>query len=112
MKATYQTRISAYDEADRPAGDAALSAYAELYGRVERRLFAKMAAGESAASLKREYLSRFGIPARLFNAVRVSLQGKTASIRESQKLRVRPGRTGGRIRPITSGAGWRTWNTA
>ena len=88
MKATYQTRIVVYDEVDRPAGDAALSAYAELYGRVERRLFAEMAAGESAASLKSAYLACFGIPARLFNAVRVSLQGKVASVRESQKLRV------------------------
>ena len=88
MKATYQTRIASYAEVDRPAGDAALSAYAELYGRVERRLFAKMAAGESAASLKSAYVERFGIPARLFNAVRVSLQGKVASVRESQKLRV------------------------
>ena len=88
MKATCQTRISAYAEVGRPAGDAALSAYAELYGRVERRLFAKVAAGESAASLKSAYVERFGIPARMFNAVRVLLQGKVASIRESQKLRV------------------------
>ena len=88
MKATYQTRIMVYAEADRPVGDAALSAYAELYGRVERRLFAQVAAGESAASLKSAYVERFGIPARVFNAVRVSLQGKVASIRESQKLRV------------------------
>ena len=88
MKATCQTRIVAYGEVDRSAGDAALSAYAELYGRVERRLFAKMAAGESAASLKSAYLECFGIPARLFNAVRVSLQGKVASVREGQKVRV------------------------
>ena len=88
MKATYQTRIVVYDEVDRPVGDAALSAYAGLYGQVERRLFAKMAAGESAASLKSAYLECFGIPARMFNAVRVSLQGKVASIREGQRLRV------------------------
>ena len=88
MKATYQARIVAYGEADRSAGDAALSAYAGLYGRVERRLFAEMAAGRSAASLKSAYLRRCGIPARMFNALRVSLQGKVASYRESQKLRV------------------------
>ena len=87
MKATYQTRIVAYGEVERSAGDAALSAYAELYGRVERRLFAKMAAGDSAASLKSAYLECFGIPARMFNAVRVSLQGKVASVRKGQKLR-------------------------
>lgn len=43
--ATYQTRVSEYTGADREGGDAALLAYAELYGRVERRLFAEVAAG-------------------------------------------------------------------
>ena len=57
MKATYQTRIVVYAEGARAAGDAPLSAYAELYGRVEHKLFAEMAAGESAASLKSEYLA-------------------------------------------------------
>ena len=36
----YQTRISEYE-----GGDAALAAYAELYGRVERKLFADVSAG-------------------------------------------------------------------
>ena len=88
MKATYQTRIVAYSEGTRTAGDAALSAYAELYGQVERTLFAEMASGASAASLKSEYLERYGIPARMFNAVRALLQGKVASVREGQKLRL------------------------
>ena len=72
---------------DRGAGDAALAFYAELYGRVERRLFAGVAAGRSAASLKSEYLQRYGMPARMFNAVRVSLEGKVSSVREVMKLR-------------------------
>ena len=49
-------------------------------------------------SLKSEYLKRHGIPARMFNGVRVSLEGKIASVREQQKLRadglerrIRPG---------------------
>ena len=88
MKATYQTRIVAYDGVDRSVGDAALSACAALNGRVQRNLFAEMAAGRSAASLKSAYLERFGIPARLFNALRVSLQGKVASVREGQRLGV------------------------
>ena len=88
MKATFQTRIAAYVGGSRAAGDAALSAYAELYGRVERTLFAKMAAGESAAFLKSAYLECYGIPARMFNAVRVSLEGKARSVREGQKLRL------------------------
>ena len=87
MKATYQSRISEYVDMDRGAGDAALAFYAELYGRVERRLFAGVAAGRSAASLKSEYLQRYGMPARMFNAVRVSLEGKVSSVREVMKLR-------------------------
>ena len=86
--ATYQTRIRDYGGMERVDGDAALSAYAELYGRVERKLFAEVAAGRSATSLKSGYLKRFGIPARMFNALRVSLEGKVASVREQRKLRV------------------------
>ena len=87
MIATYQTRVSVYAGVDRLAGDSALSAYAELYGRVQRKLFAQVAAGRSATSLKSAYLERFGIPARMFNAVRVSLDGKVSSVREQQKIR-------------------------
>ena len=86
MKATYQTRIADYAGVNRSAGDAALSACAELYGQAQRKLFAEMAAYRSAASLKSTYLERYGIPARLFNAVRVSLQGKAVSVRKGQKL--------------------------
>ena len=85
---TYQTRISEYAGIERALGDGALSAYAELYGRVERKLFCEVAAGRSATSLKREYLKRYGIPARMFNGVRVSLEGKVASVKEQQKLRL------------------------
>ena len=43
MQATYQTRISDYQEAvTGQSGDAALSAYAGLYGRVQRKLFSDM----------------------------------------------------------------------
>ena len=85
---TYQTRVSEYAGVDRALGDAALSAYGDLYGGVQRHLFAVVAAGQSAAALKSEYLQRYGIPARMFNAVRVSLDGKVASVREQQKLRL------------------------
>ena len=88
MQATYQARISGYQGRDRSEGDAALSAYAELYGRVQRKLFSAVAAGGSAASLKNTYLRRYGIPARMFNGVRVSLEGKVASVKEQQKLGV------------------------
>ena len=88
LTTTYQTRVREYSGVDREAGDAALSACAELYGRVERKLFAEVAAGRSAAALKSEYLQRYGIPARMFNGVRVSLEGKVASVREQQKLQL------------------------
>ena len=86
--ATYQTRFSGYVGLDREAGDAALAAYAELYGQVERKLFAEVAAGRSAAPLKSDYIREHGIPARLFNAVRVSLDGKVSAVRAAQRLRV------------------------
>ena len=85
--ATYQTRVYACSGVERAVGDAALMAYAELYGQVERKLFAEVAGGRSAPSLKNEYLERYGIPARMFNGVRVSLEGKVASVKEQQKLR-------------------------
>ena len=84
---TYQTRIPESRDADRAAGDAALATYAELYGRVGRKLFAEVAAGRSTTSLKSAYLKRYGIPARMFNAVRVSLDGKISSVRETMALR-------------------------
>ena len=87
LVSTYQTGIADYGIVDRAVGDAALGAYAELYGRVERKLFAEVAAGRSAPALKSMYLQRHGIPARLFNAVRVSLDGKMSSVRETMALR-------------------------
>ena len=83
---TYQTRISDYGRRGREAGDAALAEYAELYGRVQRKLFADVAAGRSGRLLKSAYLERYGIPARMFNALRVSLEGKISSVQEQQKL--------------------------
>ena len=88
LAATYQTRVSGYEGRDRAEGDAALAAYAELYGQVERKLFAEVAAGRSAAPLKSDYIREHGIPARLFNAVRVSLDGKVSAVRAAQRLRV------------------------
>ena len=85
---SYQTRIAAYEGIDRSVGDAALSAYAALYGKVQHKLFAVVAAGRSAVSKKSEYIDKHGIPARMFNAVRVSLDGKVSAVRESQLLQL------------------------
>ena len=46
-----------------------------------------MAAGWSPASLKADYLRYYRIQARMFNALRVSLEGKASSVREQQLLR-------------------------
>ena len=78
MKATYQTRIYGNEDA--------ISVYAKLYGNLQRRLFADVSAGESAVSLKSEYIRRHGIPARMFNSIRVTLEGRMSAARESQKL--------------------------
>ena len=88
LPATYQTRICDYRGMDRGAGEDLLSDYAHLCGRIERKLFADISAGRLAASLKRDYLRRHRIPGRMFNGVRVSLEGKVASVREQQQLRV------------------------
>ena len=87
LVSTYQTRIGDYGDVEPTHGEAALAAYAELYGRVQRKLFADFSAGELPASLKRVYLQRYGIPARMFNGVRVSLEGKVSSVRETMVLR-------------------------
>jgi hypothetical protein len=74
---TYQSRLG-LDEVQA----AALDAYAELYGRAERSLFAALQAGGKLNDLKRDFLPRFGITARQFNAVRIGLEGKIDSIKQ------------------------------
>lgn len=73
---TYQTRLVLDNQG------LALDAYASLYGKVERSLFAALAAGGDASKLKSGFLKKFGITARQYNAVAISLKGKIASIRE------------------------------
>lgn len=74
---TYQTRPVLDD-----GQGAVLDAYAELYGRAERSLFAAMQAGGKLNDLKRDFLPRFGITSRQFNAVRIGLEGKMDSIKQ------------------------------
>ena len=59
----------------------ALDAYACIYSKAERSLFAAMQSGNSLNDLKRAFLPKFGITARQFNAVRVGLEGKIDSIK-------------------------------
>ena len=75
---TYQTRIKGNEDA--------LLAYAKLFGVLQRRLFADVCSGNPTASLKSDYIRRYGIPARMFNAIRVTLEGRMSAASESQKL--------------------------
>ncbi|MBK7000020.1 MAG: IS200/IS605 family accessory protein TnpB-related protein [Rhodoferax sp.] len=74
---TYQTRPDLT-----PEQTAILDAYADLYGQAERSLFAAIQAGDSLNDLKREFLPKFDITARQFNAIRIGLEGKIDSIKE------------------------------
>ena len=43
---------------------------------------------ESAASKKSEYIEKHGIPARMFNAARITLDGKVSAVRGSQLVQL------------------------
>ena len=77
---TYQTRINASDDQA-----AALDAFADLYGRAQRKLFAHVAAGQDCLKIKASFMLETGLSARQYNAVRVGLQGKIESIKERRK---------------------------
>ena len=85
---TYQDRIHSFEELELEQGISALSAYAALYGRLERKLFGRYCAGVSLPSLKNSFLVKYQIPARMFNSLRVSLEGKIAAVRESQSRQI------------------------
>ena len=68
---TYQTRVCVTPEQDKM-----LREYGVRFGRVERTLYGDLQKGEAANRLKAEYLVRFAITARQFNAARIQLQGK------------------------------------
>ena len=74
---TYQTRPELT-----PEQATVLNAYAELYGKAERSLFAALQAGGNLNDLKREFQPRFGISARQSNTLRVELEGKIDSIKQ------------------------------
>ena len=73
----------------------ALDAMAELFGRIERCLFVDLyARGGDPNELKSQYLKRFGITARMFNAIRVTLEGKVKAAREARERHFRSPRRG------------------
>ena len=77
----YQTRVAAYEGIDRCWRCRAVGVCGAVW-KVQRKLFAVVAAGGSAVSKKSEYIDKHGIPARMFNAVRVSLDRKVSAVRE------------------------------
>ena len=74
---TYQTRLNLTQEQF-----VTLNAYAELYGKAERSLFAAMQKATPLNELKRLFITRFGLSARHFNDIRISLEGKIKAIKE------------------------------
>ncbi len=67
-----------------------LDAMAELLGRIERCLFVDLyARGGSQNELKSRYLKRFGITARMFNGIRVTLEGKVKAGGEARERHAR-----------------------
>ena len=80
---TYQTRprIS-------PRTEEALHACADLFARIEHSLLADISKGYLPHTLKSTYLTKYGITARQFNALRVKVEGKVASIKELRKIEI------------------------
>jgi len=80
---TYQTRYK-LDE----LASSVLEECAHLYGSIERHLFQDMMAELPINTVKREYLKRFEITARQFNACKVSVEGKISSIKAGRLVRI------------------------
>ena len=98
---TYQDRVRSYRDVSREDGDLILSELAALFGRLERRLFAEQCAGRSLPMLKRPWTAEHRIPARLFNSLRVSVEGKVKAVRASmQRERERLERAIGRAERV------------
>ena len=65
-----------------------------------------------AVSKQSEYIKNHGIPTRLFNAVRITLEGKVPAVRESQllqldSLRRRVSRAEKQVSEAEQGCHWR-----
>jgi hypothetical protein len=64
------------------ATDQTLHDCAKLFAHVGHRLFADIASGKTPGELKNDYLACYEITARHFNALRVQIEGKIASIKK------------------------------
>ena len=79
-KFTYQARITGDCEV--------LAAHGELYGRLDRKLFASWHAGNFPASLEAAYIREFDLPSVMSNALRVPVKGKVDSVQAIMGLRM------------------------
>ena len=76
---TYESRIGLTSSAD-----TILHAFSKYFTTLQRRLFADIAAGQKPNELKSDYITHYQITARHFNSLRVSIEGKIASIKARQ----------------------------
>lgn len=74
----YQTRFWVDENAGR-----FLSAFGDIWGRCERRLYLTVSGGTSAESLKKEFSDGERISSRLFNSLVVSVRGRIDCMREN-----------------------------
>ena len=83
-------QISTYTALYKPDDSAindALSDFATLFGKVERKLYASLCAAKSTANeRKREFIKTFNLTGRQYNAILNTLQAKLDSQRELNKL--------------------------
>ena len=57
-----------------------------LFNHIEHSLYAEIAKGKTSAACKNDFLKKYGITARQFNACRISLEGKIAACKASANL--------------------------
>ena len=81
---TLHTRLELIEE-----DEALLDGCAEHFSHIEHALFVDLQKQESSVNeLKKAYIKRFKITARQFNSIRVSVEGKMASLKEVQKQQI------------------------
>ena len=65
-----------------------LGACANHFSHVKHRLFADIASGKKANQLKNDYLVKYQITARQFNAIKVQIEGKIDSIKSRREEQI------------------------
>lgn len=82
MQQTYQDRLTLD-----PTQSRWLDAFGDLYGKLQRVIYAHAAKGENISNLKSSFCAQHNISARQFNAMRMELEGKISSTVELLKTR-------------------------